>query len=41
MDGGVVKVAWNIVLSGYPSAGKTIPAKRLVSEDKSFAAVGG
>lgn len=27
---------WNIVLSGYPSSGKTVLSKRLVSENPSF-----
>jgi predicted kinase len=27
---------WNLVLSGYPSSGKTVLARRLVSENRSF-----
>jgi len=27
---------WNIVLSGYPASGKTVLARRLVSENQSF-----
>ena len=27
---------WNLVLSGYPSSGKTVLAKRLVSENRDF-----
>jgi predicted kinase len=34
-----VRGRWNIVLSGYPSSGKTILAKRLVAEYPSFARV--
>jgi len=35
-----VKGLWNIVLSGYPRAGKTMLAKRLVAENQYFARVG-
>src|SRR5208283_1559320 len=27
---------WNLVLSGYPASGKTVLAKRLVSENRGF-----
>lgn len=37
---GAVKGCWNIVLSGYPRAGKTMLAKRLVAENQCFARVG-
>jgi predicted kinase len=30
------KKLWNIVLSGYPSSGKTVVVRRLVSENPSF-----
>jgi predicted kinase len=40
MDGGTVKGLWNIVLSGYPRAGKTMLAQRLVTEKQCFARVG-
>jgi predicted kinase len=39
MDGGT-KGLWNIVLSGYPRAGKTLLAQRLVAENQCFARVG-
>jgi predicted kinase len=35
-----VKGLWNIVLSGYPRSGKTMLAKRLVSESQFFSRVG-
>jgi len=35
-----VKGLWNIVLSGYPKTGKTLLAKRLISENKNFARIG-
>jgi predicted kinase len=35
-----VKGLWNIVLSGYPKAGKTTLAKRLTAENQYFARVG-
>jgi predicted kinase len=35
-----VKGLWNIVLSGYPRAGKTILAKRLVTDNSCFVRVG-
>jgi predicted kinase len=40
MDGSAVKGLWNIVLSGYPRAGKTMLAQRLVAEKRCFARVG-
>jgi predicted kinase len=40
MVGGAVKGLWNIVLSGYPRAGKTMLAQRLVAEKQCFARVG-
>jgi predicted kinase len=40
MDGGAAKGLWNIVLSGYPRAGKTMLAQRLVAENQCFARVG-
>ena len=33
------KKLWNIVLSGYPGSGKTVLARRLVSEDPTFVRV--
>ncbi|MGQ9530110.1 MAG: AAA family ATPase [Candidatus Bathycorpusculaceae bacterium] len=35
-----VKGLWNIVLSGYPRAGKTMLAKRLIAENQNFARIG-
>lgn len=35
-----IKGLWNIVLSGYPRAGKTILARRLVEENQYFARIG-
>ena len=35
-----VRGLWNIVLSGYPRSGKTMLARRLVSESQSFSRVG-
>ena len=35
-----VKGLWNIVLSGYPRSGKTMLARRLVSESQFFSRVG-
>ena len=35
-----VRGLWNIVLSGYPKSGKTMLARRLVSENKNFARIG-
>jgi predicted kinase len=40
MDGGAAKGLWNIVLSGYPRAGKTMLAQRLVAENQCYARVG-
>lgn len=40
MVGGEVKGLWNIVLSGYPGAGKTMLATRLLAEKHCFARVG-
>src|SRR4030042_1808937 len=40
MDGGTAKALWNIVLSGYPRAGKTMLAQRLLAEKQCFARVG-
>jgi len=40
MVGGDVKGLWNIVLSGYPTAGKTKLAQRLLTEKHCFARVG-
>jgi predicted kinase len=40
MVGGEVKGLWNIVLSGYPTAGKTMLAQRLLAEKHCFARVG-
>jgi len=40
MDGWTAKGLWNIVLSGYPRAGKTMLAQRLVAENPCFARVG-
>jgi predicted kinase len=40
MDGSTVKGLWNIVLSGYPRAGKTMLAQKLVAEKRCFARVG-
>jgi predicted kinase len=40
MVGGDVKGLWNIVLSGYPTAGKTMLAQRLLAEKHCFARVG-
>ena len=40
MDGGAVKGLWNVVLSGYPRAGKTMLAQRLVAEKQCFARIG-
>lgn len=40
MVGGDVKGLWNIVLSGYPAAGKTMLAQRLLAEKPCFARVG-
>jgi predicted kinase len=40
MVGGDVKGLWNIVLSGYPIAGKTMLAQRLLAEKSCFARVG-
>jgi predicted kinase len=40
MNGSVVEGLWNIVLSGYPRAGKTLLAKRLVAENQFFARIG-
>jgi predicted kinase len=40
MVGGDVRGLWNIVLSGYPGAGKTMLAQRLVAEKRCFARVG-
>ena len=40
MDGGTAKALWNIVLSGYPRAGKTMLAQRLLAEKQGFARVG-
>ena len=40
VDGGTAKGLWNIVLSGYPRAGKTLLAQRLVAENQCFARVG-
>jgi len=37
---GVVRGLWNIVLSGYPQAGKTMVATRLVADNRGFARVG-
>jgi len=35
-----VKGLWNIVLSGYPKSGKTLLARRLITENPNFARVG-
>lgn len=35
-----VKGLWNVVLSGYPKTGKTLLARRLVVEHRTFARVG-
>lgn len=35
-----VKGLWNVVLSGYPRAGKTMLAKRLIAENQNFARIG-
>jgi predicted kinase len=40
MVGGDVKGLWNIVLSGYPTVGKTMLAQRLLAEKHCFAQVG-
>jgi predicted kinase len=40
MVDGDVKGLWNIVLSGYPTAGKTMLAQRLLAEKQCFARVG-
>ena len=40
MDSAAIKGLWNIVLSGYPRAGKTMLATRLVNENQYFARVG-
>jgi len=40
MVGDDVKGLWNIVLSGYPTAGKTMLAQRLLAEKQCFARVG-
>jgi len=40
MNGTAVKGLWNIVLSGYPGAGKTMLAQKLVTEKRCFARVG-
>jgi predicted kinase len=40
MVGGDVKGLWNIVLSGYPAAGKTMLAQRLLADKHCFARVG-
>ena len=40
MDGNTIKGLWNIVLSGYPRAGKTKLAKRLMAEQQYFARLG-
>jgi predicted kinase len=38
--GSEVKGIWNVVLSGYPRSGKTVLAKKLVSDHQYFARVG-
>ena len=40
MDGAAVKGLWNIVLSGYPRAGKTKLAKRLMTDNQYMARIG-
>jgi len=40
MDGSTIKGLWNIVLSGYPRAGKTKLAKRLMADQPYFARIG-
>jgi hypothetical protein len=40
LDGVVAKGLWNIVLSGYPRAGKTMLAQRIVTDHQCFARVG-
>ena len=40
MDSSAAKGLWNIVLSGYPRAGKTKLAQRLIAEHQYFARVG-
>lgn len=40
MDGASVKGLWNIVLSGYPRAGKTKLAKRLMADNQYMARIG-
>ena len=40
MDGTAAKGLWNVVLSGYPRAGKTKLAQRLIAEHQYFARVG-
>ena len=40
MNGGAAKGLWNIVLSGYPRAGKTMLAQRLVAANQCYARVG-
>jgi predicted kinase len=40
MDGATVRGLWNIVLSGYPRSGKTMLAKRLMTEHQYFARIG-
>ncbi len=40
MDGATVKGLWNIILSGYPRAGKTKLAKRLMADNQYMARIG-
>ena len=40
MSGATVKGLWNIVLSGYPKAGKTKLAKQLIKDHPYFARIG-
>ena len=40
MNGATARGLWNIVLSGYPRAGKTKLAKQLITDNPYFARIG-